>query len=148
MTFTLLLGSLSFSFKLPSQFAKGFQLCQSRREAEIWSLWRSHCPEWNLFFTYSHTDWHWLFSFSFLTRSQISTEVGSGSSNVNAWPPCENSIAKGKHLRKMQLRLIGTWENMHKHAAVAEGKVGTSVLPQKFNIMHYGSPGLVPFQAK
>lgn len=49
MTFTLLLGSLSFSFRLPSQLAKGFQLCQSRRGAEIWRLWRLCCPEWNLF---------------------------------------------------------------------------------------------------
>jgi len=49
MTFMLLLGSLSFSFRLPSHLAQGFQLCQSRRAAEMWSLWRSHCPEWNLF---------------------------------------------------------------------------------------------------
>lgn len=75
MTFTLLLGSLSFSFRFPRQPAKSFQLCQNRRGAELWSLRRSHCPEWNLFLPYPHTDWHWLFSFNVLTRSQVSAHI-------------------------------------------------------------------------
>jgi len=59
-------------------------------------------------YIYSHRDWHWLFSFNFLTRSQISTKVGSGSRNINARTLCESYIAKGKLLRKMQLGLICT----------------------------------------
>lgn len=49
--------------------------------------------------------------------------VGFGSRNINAWPPCENYIAEGKHLRKLQLGLICIGKtcrssNERKHAAV------------------------------
>lgn len=56
-------------------------------------------------------------------------------------------LPKGSTL-KDAIRAYLHWENMREHAAVVEGKAGTSVLPQEFNITHCGSLGLVSSQAK
>lgn len=78
--------------------------------------------------------------------------VGFGSRNINAWPPCENYIAEGKHLRKLQLGLICIRKtcrssNERKHAAVGKARLAPA-FHYEFKATRYGPAELLSAQAK